>query len=139
MKEIIKTAWLSVVLMIVSGCAFDVIKVEQVPASLLSPQTCVDSFTLAKNIDINLGGGYSRTLRKGTAWNCIGRIKQGNVYKTTDQILTVEASNVYEANIVVTSGKLVGFYLFVEGTFSPLDNKIQLVTNPHHQSPSTGE
>jgi len=51
---------------------------------------------------------------------------QGVVYKSKDQVLTVEASNIYEANIVVLSNKLVGFYLPVEHTFSPLDSKVKL-------------
>jgi hypothetical protein len=38
------------------------------------------------------------------------------VYATRDRVLTVEASNVHEAYIVVSNGKLVGFFLPVEKT-----------------------
>ncbi|NKC16270.1 MAG: hypothetical protein GKR94_29920 [Gammaproteobacteria bacterium] len=129
MKNIITGVWIVCIFPLMVGCAFDVIRVEQVPTSLSSAQNCDDSFILTKKIDIQLDSGYSRILKKGTKWNCIGSIIQGDVYKTKDQILTVEASNIYEANIVVSSGELVGFYLPVEGTFSPLDKRIQLVTN----------
>lgn len=110
------------------GCAFDVIRVEQIPTSFSSVKSCDNFFILAQDINAELGGGYNRTIKKDTRWDCVGKIPQGDVYKTRDQILTVEASNVFEAYIVVLSNELVGFYLPVEGTFSPLDNKIQLVT-----------
>ena len=115
------------VMFILGGCAFDVIHVEQTPAHLSASDSCNDSFTLAKDIQIELGGGYSRILKQGTKWNCIGKISQGAVYSTKDQILTVEASNVFEANIVVLHDDIVGFYLPVEKTFSPLQTKAKII------------
>ncbi len=53
-------------------------------------------------------------------------MSQGDVYKTRDQVLTVEASNVQEAYIVVESGRLVGFYMPVERTFSPFNGRPEL-------------
>lgn len=53
-------------------------------------------------------------------------IDQGEVYKTNDQILTIEASNIFEAYIVISSNKLFGFYLPVEDTFSPLEHPVEL-------------
>ena len=59
-------------------------------------------------------------MKKGTTWDFVGTISSGDVFRTKDQILTVEASNIHEAYIVVSSDKLVGFYLPVEKSFSPL-------------------
>jgi len=114
-------------LFLLGGCAFDVIHIEQFPAKLDSKISCNISFVLVKNVNIQFDGGYKRILKQGTKWNCIGRIVQGEVYKTKDQILTIEASNVFEAYIVVSSRKLVGFYLPVEHAFSALEHPIDLV------------
>ena len=116
------------------GCAFDVIHVEQIPANIQSDSSCDISFVLSKNVDINLAGGYKRTLKQGTRWSCVGRIAQGDVYRTKDQILTIEASNVFEAYIVLSSEKLVGFYLPVEHAFSPLKNPAPLVIDEFIQN-----
>ena len=119
----------------VGGCAFDVIHVKQIPVNLESGNYCDNSFVLSTNADATPSGGYKRTLKQGTRWNCIGRIAQGNVYATKDQILTIEASNVFEAYIVISSKKLVGFYLPVEHTYSPLENPIPLVIDELTQQP----
>lgn len=102
------------------GCAFDVHKLEMHPARLIATPACADAFTLEDDVHFTLGGGYTRTLKRGTRWSCIGRIPQGQVYHSPDQVLTVEASNVFEARLVAHQGRLVGFYLPVERAFSPL-------------------
>ncbi len=130
---------IALLLLLAAGCAFNVIRVEQTPTKLASDNFCNNSFVLAKNIDIQPSGGYSRTLKKGTKWNCVGRVTQGEVYKTNDQILTLEGSNIFEAYIVVSSKKLVGFYLPVEHTFSQLDYPIELSMNESTQVQSTNQ
>ena len=59
-------------------------------------------------------------------WIFVGSLPQGDVFKSRDQILTIEGSNIYEAYIVVVSDNLVGFYLPAEGTFSPLKKPLNL-------------
>jgi len=116
----LKPLFTAISLLALSSCAFDVINVKQVPTQLdvaISPR---DSFELQQEVTANLPTGYSRVLKKGTKWDFVGMTPQGDVYKTKDQVLTVEASNIHEAYIVVSSGKLVGFYLPVERSFSPL-------------------
>lgn len=112
-----------------SGCAFNVVHVEQVPAVLDPTASCAAPFHLAENLSVRPSGGYERTLKKQTRWYCVGQIPQGYVYQTRDQVLTIEASHVYEARLVVSSGRLVGFYLQVEHTFSPLDPAVTLPVN----------
>jgi hypothetical protein len=112
--------------LILNACAFDVARLKQTPVEIRTGSACVESFTLTKDTKIDVGPGYSRTLKSGSRWECIGEIPQGRIYKTKDQILTVEASNVFEANIVVADQKLIGYYLPVERSFSPLDDPQKL-------------
>ena len=62
---------------------------------------------------------HSRTLRKTTRWDQVGAIAEGDVLRSKDQVLTLECSNVYEAYLVMSEGKLVGFFLPVEKGFVP--------------------
>jgi hypothetical protein len=105
------------------SCAFDVVRVKQIPTQLEPVNAYQDQWILTKDIKVKLGTGYSRTLKAGTAWNLVGKTEYGDVYRTKDQILTVEGSNIYEAFIVVSDGYLVGFYLPAEQTFSPISSK----------------
>ncbi len=108
------------------ACAFDVIHVEQHPAQLDSMSVASKPFRLAADVDVDIGFGYHRTLKRGSTWRAVGRLPNGDVYTTGDQVLTVEASNIQEAYIVVESRKLIGFYLPVERTFSPLRQPVGL-------------
>ena len=103
-------------------CAFDVVHVKQIPTQFQSAQTPKNSFELEKEVKVSLGTGFSRVLKKGTRWDFVGTTSQGDVYRSKDQVLTVEASNIHEAYLVISSGKLVGFYLPVEKSFSPLED-----------------
>ena len=109
-----------------AGCAFDVIRIKQLPAKFEANQTCDSSFTLAGNVLVKPVGGFERTLRVGSRWNCVGSISNGDVYRTRDQVLTVEASNIFEAYIVMSDEMLTGFYLPVERTFVPVKQPIKL-------------
>jgi len=108
------------------GCAFDLVHVKQVPTTLDSRASATGGLVLNTQAHVDLGTGFSRTLRQGTTWEHVGSIPQGHVYRTRDQVVTVEASNVHEAYIVVAGNKLVGFYLPVERSFSPLADAVEL-------------
>ena len=114
---------LLLVLSLFFGCAFDVVRVKQEPARFEQSTSINDAWKLSRDVDISLDTGYKRKLKAGTRWECIGNIENGDVYRTKDQILTVEGSNIYEACIVVSEGHLVGFYLPANQTFSPLSSK----------------
>jgi hypothetical protein len=126
MKRLQVPLWLCALIFLLTGCAFDVVHVKQISTNLDSGQAPKNSCVLEKEANVDLGTGFSRTLRPGTRWDYAGSIPQGDVFKTKDQILTVEASHIHEAYIVVSSGKLVGFYLPVEKTFSPLSEPQEL-------------
>ena len=126
MKLIFQSFMVLGLFLILNACAFDVVRLKQVPVEIRTGSVCMESFTLTQDTKIDAGPGYSRTLKSGSRWECVGEIPQGMIYKTKDQILTVEASNVFEANIVVADQKLIGYYLPVESSFSPLDNPQKL-------------
>jgi hypothetical protein len=77
-------------------------------------------FRLARKAEIPLSTGYSTTLRPNTRWQRVGQLPQGDVYRTRDQIVTVEGAHIHEAYVVLKDGSIVGFYLPVERTFSPV-------------------
>ncbi len=121
-----KKIWLIITLLIIGltfSCAFDVVRVKQEPAQFEPNASEQDEWTLGQDVNVSLNTGYKRKLKAGTRWHCIGKIENGDVYKTKDQILTVEGSNIYEAYIVVSERYLVGFYLPGNQTFSPLSSK----------------
>jgi hypothetical protein len=107
---------------IFSGCAFDVVKTNQMPVQYKDASKKQSAFELTDDVNITLNTGYRRKLNKGTKWHYINTISKGDIFKTNDQIFTIEGSNIFEAFIVVSDKQLVGFFLPVEETFSPLSN-----------------
>lgn len=103
------------ILILMPGCAFDISHVTRVPTTFTSADG--SGWTLQQNQSISVGSGFPTKLRHGTRWQLAGRIPQGDVYRSSDQVVTVEASNIYEAMVVLQGDKLVGFYLPVERSF----------------------
>lgn len=111
---------------LLAGCAFDLAHVSFTP-TMFAPRTDTNQlFTLKETIDITTAPCYKRTLRQGTRWELVGTIPEGDVYKSRDQVLTVECSNVHEAYLVISEGSLVGFYLPVEKGFVKISDAIKL-------------
>jgi hypothetical protein len=108
------------------GCAFDIVHITQIPVQYENATTQKSSFELTDEVNIDLGTGYSRKLNNGTQWHYVNTITQGDIFKTKDQLLTIEGSNIYEAYIVVSQKQLVGFFLPVEETYSPLSTPTTL-------------
>jgi hypothetical protein len=106
---------------LLTGCAFDVIHIEQSPAQYEAVTATNQVWVLQDDLKVPLVMGWSTALKKGSTWRQVGRIKEGDVIRTRDQVVTVEASNIYEANPVIDHGNVVGFYLVVENTFTPAD------------------
>ena len=114
-----------------TGCAFDVVSVHQTPAAFtLAPDSTDDDFVLQEPVKVLLGTGFPTYLEAGTHWHRVGRIQYGTVYKTRDQVVTVEASNIYEAQLVVENQMIQGFYLPVEKTFASAKEPIRIITKP---------
>jgi hypothetical protein len=109
-----------------SGCAFDVSYVKRVPTEFQATATGASGWTLRQDQSIGVGSGFPTHLRQGTRWQLAGHIPQGDVYRTSDQVVTVEASNIYEAMIVTQGDKLAGFYLPVDHAFVAATDPVTL-------------
>jgi len=107
---------------LLAGCAFDVIHVDQETVQY-KPATAPESvLTLQDEVNVSIADyGSATPLRKGTTWRKVGEIDEGDVLATQEQVVTVEASNAYEAEPVVAHGEVVGFFLVVQHTFTPAD------------------
>ena len=112
--------------LVVSGCAFDVYHIKLTPVQIDTSIATKSSFILSADVELDIGYGYERRLVKGTVWRYMGGIPYGDVYHSKDQVLTVEASNIYEAYLVVSAGTLVGFYLPIENAYYPLAEHARL-------------
>jgi hypothetical protein len=129
MKQILRSLLpgLSFVLLLelYTGCAFNVWQVKQVPAAFAA---ACDSptFRLTRETKVGLGSGFDTVLKANTTWNQVGVTESGKVYSTKDQVVKVEASNIYEAYLVVSNNCLAAFYLPVEKTVVPLSRPIPL-------------
>ena len=98
--------------------------VVQEPARL-TPESG-KSLRLTRTAVVPLPTGYSTTLRAGTQWQLVGTLAQGEVYRTRDQVVTLEGEHIHEGYIVLAGDALTGFYLPVERTFSPVTPHVPL-------------
>ena len=112
------------------GCAFNVISVRQSPAHYQPVADSTSAWTLEQTTKVRLKEGFATDLKAGTTWRLVGHVDEGNVLHTADQVVTVEASHQYEADIVVKDNRLVGFYLRVEHTFTPSDPPVAIKLTP---------
>ena len=92
--------------------------------------TANNGFVLGHDVKATLGTGFPTRLKAGTRWRQVGTIEHGAVFATKDQIVTVEASNIYEAQLVVSNNIIQGFYLPVEKTFCAVRAPIRIETKP---------
>jgi len=113
------------VVVLLSSCAPTIV---QEPTQLAAGTG--KSFRLTRAAEVRLSTGYSTTLRANTRWELVGTISQGEVYRTRDQVVTLEGAHIHEGYVVVKQGALVGFYLPVERTFSPVTGSQPLSVEP---------
>lgn len=119
---------LSASLLSVTGCAFDLSHVKQQPTTYTAVTAATEGFILERDVKATLGTGFPARLKAGTRWRQVGETGHGAVFATKDQIVTVEASNIFEAQIVVSNKFINGFYLPVEKTFAPVKTPIRIET-----------
>lgn len=112
------------------GCAFDVSHVKLVPANYTAVTPPGEAFVLTHETKVSLGTGFPTRLKAGTRWTQTGTIESGKVFTTKDQIVTVEASNIFEAQLVVANGCVTGFYLPVEKKSSAANRPLPIQTQP---------
>jgi len=102
----------------------------QQPANFQPVAGRAEAWTLDEGAKITLKEGFASELKKGTNWRQTGQIDQGNVFHTTEQLVTVEASNQHEADLVLRGTMVVGFFLVVERTFTPASRPVEIKLTP---------
>jgi hypothetical protein len=112
---------MAAVMTIASGCAFDIVYLKQLPTQFQASPPSDQVWTLQNDVRVKLVSGWASGLKQGTRWRVVGHTEQGDVFKTQDQVVTVRASNMFEADPVIKDGQLVGFFLVIENTFTPAD------------------
>ena len=78
---------------------------------------------------VELDSGYVRSVPAGTEFVEIGSTPQGRVYRPANTVFTIEGAHMHEAHPVVKDGRVVGFYLPVEKSFSPLSRPVEFPIN----------
>lgn len=81
---------------------------------------------LVNDATARLATGYPRTLKSGSQWRLAGNVTQGQVFRPINSVFTIEGRQVHEAYLVVSGGKLVGFYLPGETNYAALEVPVPL-------------
>jgi len=107
-----------------AACAAEVVRQpsELKPTADAAPR----SFVLRDSVKYMLDSRYERVLRGYTQFVEVGSIAQGRVLRPTNAVMTVEGKHMHEAYAVVKDDRLIGFYLPVERSFSPLSQPVSL-------------
>ena len=122
---------MSVIVVLIAGCAFDLMDVRDAPAPLQSLAQPARTFVLTEDVLVSQAPcGYVRTLRQHTRWERMGAIPAGDVFRSPDQALTVECANVFEAYLVLSGDRLVGFFLPVQQGFVAIADPMPLPIEP---------
>ncbi len=109
---------------LLSGCASPV-RTEPVSFTPLATQPA-QVVQLRQEATATLATGYPRTLKAGSQWRLAGSVAQGQVYRPVNTVFTIEGRHVHEAYLVVSSGKLLGFYLPGEAQYAALETPVPL-------------
>jgi hypothetical protein len=99
-------------------------------AAPYEPVTSAQTWVLQSDVKASLAAGSATPLKAGTTWRQIGRVPQGDVLATADQVVTVASANMHEAAPVVAGGRLVGFYLTVGRAFTAASPAVPIALAP---------
>ena len=116
-------AWMTLAIALI-GCAAEVVRRPVDLSDYAAQASRVHVATAA--VAFKLDSGYPRQIAAGTEFADFGAIPQGRVLRPANATLTVEGAHMHEAYAVVHDGRLVGFYLPVERSFSPLSQPVPL-------------
>jgi hypothetical protein len=83
--------------------------------------------TTAKTVSFTLDSGYRRTIEAGTQFKKFVKNKQEAILQPLNTVFTVEGAHTHEAYPVLKENRVIGFYLPVERSFSPLIKPIPLL------------
>ena len=107
------------------GCATDV---AQTPTAFRPHAGQERVLIVRQPVTVVLSTGYTRLIKPGSKWQHVGTTTQGEVLRPVGDTFMVYGRHMHEAYLVVSAGYLIGFYLPVEGAFSPLSKHVELKT-----------
>jgi hypothetical protein len=84
------------------------------------------SLVLAQPVRVAATKGFGETLAAGSTWKRVGAVEQGEVYKPVGTVFMLTSANAHEAYLVVSSGRVVGFYLPGEEAFAAAAEAVAL-------------
>ena len=119
----VKQLCMALSVLLLAGCD---VRGEPTSLATLASDKPPEPMIIAHDVDVSPGTGFPRTLAEGSSWLPVGRVPAGTVYKSLNSVFTVEGTNVHEAYLVISSGKLMGFYLAAEGSYAALGKPIDL-------------
>jgi hypothetical protein len=85
-----------------------------------------DELHLRKLASFRIELGHVRELPAGSRWRAVGSVAQGTVYRAVNSVFVLQSRQAGEAYPVVQSGRLQGFFLPGEVSFSPLHASVAL-------------
>jgi hypothetical protein len=132
---IVRAALMMVVCQL-SACAFNVIYLRRSPTHFEARGSPAPALMLCADSSVELPMGLASPLRHGTIWHVVGTVPEGDVLATGDQVLTIAASDEYEAEPVVNNGGIVGFYLPTTVEFAPAAQAVTVNLRPDGTCPS---
>lgn len=99
---------------VLSGCSATQI---QTLSQIKDPLNSHIRYQLDNNVTVKASKTADTLLREGTIWQEVGRLDEGVVYRTKDQVVIVNSFNVHEGYIVIQGHQVAGYYLPIEKTF----------------------
>lgn len=110
---------------ILAACAAEVVR-HPSPFTAAPPATTARTLVLQTSVVLPLDTGRRRPLGAGTEFVEVGTLREGRVLKPLNATLTVVGRHHHEAYPVLQGARVVGFYLPVEQSFSPLSQPVEL-------------
>jgi hypothetical protein len=113
-----------------ASSSFYLIDLVTVPAPLTPAAGPERRYVLPRKLRVRSQGGRTRAIVADTTWAEHGTIAQGTVYRPVDSVFRVYAFKAVEAYLVVSDGKVVGFWLPAEQAFNPAQGRARIALKP---------
>ncbi|MES3002214.1 MAG: hypothetical protein V4787_16115 [Pseudomonadota bacterium] len=91
-----------------------------------SAHASADELLLRELASFRLELGRVRELPAGSRWRAVGSVAQGTVYRAVNSVFVMQGRHAGEAYPVVKGGRLQGFFLPREASFSPVHASVAL-------------
>jgi hypothetical protein len=126
MKKNILRLFLVTLALSLLACATELVRS---PATLLAGGPQAQMMQISKLAVLDFGPSHAKQLLPGSRWSLVGNVPQGSVFKPVDGVLTIHGANAYEAYLVISAAKVVGFYLPGERAWTALQNPVAIEMN----------